>query len=88
LGLLIDALLDVLLRQLSNSNLHDIANMSYRVELLDRHADHIRWAIVASGSIDLAHAAFNPAVLEWPNERFMLRQGIMLMHEHPKRQRE
>ncbi len=29
---------DVLLRELANPNLHDIANMSFRVELWDRHA--------------------------------------------------
>jgi len=74
---------DELLRQLANPNLHDIANMSYRVELWDRHADHIRWTVAASGSIVLAHAAFDAAVAEWPHERFTLRQGIMLMREHP-----
>jgi hypothetical protein len=74
---------DELLRQLSNPNLHDIANMSYRVELWDRHAEHIRWTVAASGSVVLAHAAFDAAVAEWPHERFTLRQGIMLMREHP-----
>ena len=53
---------DELLRQLANPNLHDIANMSYRVEVWERHADHIRWTVAASGSIVLAHAAFDAAV--------------------------
>jgi hypothetical protein len=33
---------DALLRELANPNLHDIANMAYRVELWDRHAKRIR----------------------------------------------
>lgn len=73
------------MRELSNPNLHDIANMSYRVELWERHADHIRWTIAASGSIGLAHAAFDAAVKELPNERFTLRQEIMTMREYPER---
>jgi hypothetical protein len=59
---------DKLLRELSNPNLHDIANMSYRVELWERQADHIRWTLTASGSIVLAHAAFEAATKEWPHE--------------------
>jgi hypothetical protein len=35
---------DGLLRELANPNLHDIANMSFRVELWDRHAQHVRGA--------------------------------------------
>jgi hypothetical protein len=78
---------DELLRQLANPNLHDIANMSYRVELWDKYADHIRWTVAASGSIVLARAAFDAAIKEWPDERFTLRQGIMLMREYPERAR-
>jgi hypothetical protein len=36
---------DALLRELVNPNLHDIANMSFRVELWDLHARHARWMI-------------------------------------------
>jgi hypothetical protein len=36
---------DALLRELVNPNLHDIANMSFRVELWDLHARHTRWMI-------------------------------------------
>ena len=79
--------MDELLRQLANPNLHDIANMSFRVELWDRHADHVRWVVAAAGSVVLAHAAFEAAIENWPHERFTLRQGIMLIREHPERQR-
>jgi hypothetical protein len=78
---------DELLRQLSNPNLHDIANMSFRVELWDRHANHIRWTVAAAGSVGVAHAAFEQAVKDWPEEHFTLRQGIMLIREYPDRRR-
>jgi hypothetical protein len=42
---------DKLLREISNPNLHDIANMSYRVELWDKYALHIRWTVAAVGHI-------------------------------------
>jgi hypothetical protein len=57
--------------------------MSFRVELWDRHADRIRWTVAAAGSVVLAHAAFEAAVQNWPQERFTLRQGVMLIREHP-----
>jgi len=78
---------DDLLRQLSNPNLHDIANLSYRVELWDRHGNHIRWMVAAAGSVSVAHAAFEQAVKDWPLEHFTLRQGIMLIREHPDKPR-
>jgi hypothetical protein len=56
---------DALLRELANPNLHDIANMSFRVELWDRHAKHIRWTIAAVGHVTIAQATFDAAVAEW-----------------------
>jgi hypothetical protein len=73
---------DALLRELENPNLHDIANMSYRVELWDRHAKHIRWTIAAVGHVTIAQATFEAAVREWPHEHFTLRHGIRLIREH------
>jgi hypothetical protein len=75
---------DALLRELGNPNLHDIANMSFRVELWDRHAKQICWTIAAAGNVFIAQAAFDAAVGEWPHERFTLRQGIRLIREHPR----
>jgi hypothetical protein len=40
---------DKLLREIENPNLHDIRNMSFRVEPWDQHALHIRWVIAACG---------------------------------------
>ena len=73
--------------QTPNPNLHDIANMSFRVELWDRHANHVRWVVAAAGSVTVAHAAFEACVQDWPHEHFTLRQGIMLIREHPKQPR-
>jgi hypothetical protein len=64
---------DELLRELANPNLHEIANMSFRVELWDRHAQHVRWMIAAAGTITIAQAAFDAAIASWPGERFTLR---------------
>ena len=77
---------DKLLR-LENPNLHDIDNMSFRVELWDEHALHIRWVIAAAGSVFLARAAFEEAVKHWPDQKLTLRQGIMLINEHPSPER-
>jgi hypothetical protein len=74
---------DKVLRELANPNLHDIANMSFHVELWDRHALHIRWLVAAAGNFALAQAAFDAAAREWPDQRFTLRQGIRVIREHP-----
>jgi hypothetical protein len=74
---------DKLLRELADPNLHDIANMCFRVELWDQQALHIRWVIAASGSVFVARAAFDEAVKQYPDERLTLRHGILLMQEHP-----
>jgi hypothetical protein len=73
---------DKLLRELENPNLHDIANMSFRVELWDKYALHIRWTVAAVGHIYIAQAAFDEAVKEWPDQRLMLRHGIGVIQEH------
>jgi hypothetical protein len=78
---------DKLLREIENPNLHDIRNMNFRVELWDQHALHIRWVIAAAGSVFLAHAAFEEAVKQWPDQKLTLRNGMLLMREHPKGQR-
>jgi hypothetical protein len=74
---------DGLLRELANPNLHDIANMSFRVELWDRHAQHVRGGIAAAGTITITQTAFDAAIANWPGEHFTLRQETMLIREHP-----
>jgi hypothetical protein len=73
---------DELLRELANPNLHDIANMSFRVGLWDRPAQHVRWVVAAASTVSITHAAFDATITNWPQERFTLRQGIMLIREH------
>ena len=75
---------DKLLREIGHPNLHDIANLSYRVELWDQYARHIRWTVAAVGHIYLAQATFDEAVRCFPNERITLRHGIRVIQEHPR----
>jgi hypothetical protein len=44
--------------ELDNPNLHDVANMNFRVELWDQHARHIRWVVAAAGTVKIAHVVF------------------------------
>jgi hypothetical protein len=75
---------DELLRELANPNLHDIpTNLPFRVEMWDRHDKHIRWVVSASSSVAIAHAALDIAIANYPNERFTLRNGALLIREHP-----
>ena len=53
-----------LLRELANPNLHDIANMSFHVELWDRHADHLRWVVAAAGNMRTGGPAKTASALE------------------------
>jgi hypothetical protein len=71
-----------LMRELGNPNLHDIGHLPFRVELWDRYALHIRWTVAACGNVLIAHGAFDQAIKSWPDQRFTLRNGIMVIREH------
>ncbi len=74
---------DKLLRELANPNLHDIpTNLPFRVELWDRHDQHIRWVIAASSSVAIGHAALDTAIANYPDQRFTLRNGIQVIRQH------
>ncbi len=74
---------DELLRQLGNPNLHEIFPVNaFRVELWDRHAQHIRWVLAASVSVTIAHAALDTAICEYPGQRLTLRKGSMVIRDH------
>jgi hypothetical protein len=73
---------DRLLREIENPNLHDIANLNYRVELWDKYALHIRWTIAAVGHIYLARATYDEAVKQFPKERITLREGIRVLQDY------
>jgi hypothetical protein len=76
---------DELLRQLANPNLHDIPrNLPFRVEMWDQSDQHIRWVIAASASVAVGHAAMDAAIANYPEQRFTLRNGILMIRQHPR----
>ena len=71
------------LRELANPNLHDIPiRLPFRVELWDRHDQHIRWVIAAASSVAVGHAGLDAAIAPYPDQRFTLRNGIQVIREH------
>jgi hypothetical protein len=75
--------IDGLLRELANPNLHDIpTRLPFRVELWDRHEQHIRWVSAASASVAVGHAALDAAIAFYADQRFTLRNGIQVIREH------
>jgi hypothetical protein len=76
---------DELLRQLANPNLHDIPrNLPFRVEMWDQSEQHVRWVIAASASVAIGHAALDAAIANYPGQRFTLRNGIVVIRQHPR----
>jgi hypothetical protein len=76
---------DELLRQLANPNLHDIPrNLPFRVEMWDQGDQHVRWVIAASASVAVGHAAMDAAIASYPDQRFTLRNGILVIRQHPR----
>src|SRR6476659_9135450 len=74
---------DELLRQLANPNLHDIPhNLPFRVEMWDQSDQHIRWVIAASASVAIGHAAMDAAIANYPDQRFTLRNGLLVIRQH------
>jgi hypothetical protein len=75
--------IDKLLRQLANPNLHDIpTQMPFRVELWDRSDQQIRWVIAATSSVAIGHAALDAAIANYPDQRFTMRNGILVIRQH------
>jgi hypothetical protein len=57
--------------------------MPFRVEMWDQTDQHIRWVVAASTSVALAHAALDAAIASYPDQRFTLRNGILVIRQHP-----
>ncbi len=77
--------MDELLRQLANHDLHDIArNLPFRLEMWDRSNQHVRWMMAASASVAIGHAAMDAAIANYPDQRFTLRNGILVIRQHPR----
>jgi hypothetical protein len=76
---------DQLLRQLANPNLHDIPRkLPFRVEMWDQSDQHVRWVISASASVAIGHAALDVAIANYPDQRFKLRNGILVIRQYPR----
>lgn len=74
---------EALLRQLADPRLPDIpTNLPFRVEMWDRTDQHIRWVVSASSSVTMAHAAFDVAVANYPDQRFVLRNRTLVIRKH------
>jgi hypothetical protein len=74
---------DELLRELANPNLHEIpTRLPFRVEMWDRLDQHVRWVIAASSSVAVGHAALDAAIENYPDQRFTLRNGALVIREH------
>jgi predicted double-glycine peptidase len=72
-----------LLRELADPNLHDIpTHLPFRVEMWDRHDQHVRRVMAASFSVAIGHAALDAAINNYPGQRFTLRNGILVIREH------
>jgi hypothetical protein len=76
---------DAMLRELASPNLHDIpTGLPFRVELWDRNDQQIRWVIAATANVAVGHAALDAAIANYPDQRFTLRNGILVIRQHPR----
>jgi hypothetical protein len=55
-----------------------------RVEMWDRSDQHVRRVIVASASVAVGHAAMDATIANYPDWRFTLRNGILVIRQHPR----
>jgi hypothetical protein len=68
---------------LADPNLSDIpSNLPFRVEMWER--EHVRWVIAASTSVAIGHVALDVAIANYPGQRFMLRNGMLVIRQHPQ----
>jgi hypothetical protein len=63
-------------------------DLPFKVEMWDRHGQHIRWVVSANTNVTIARAAFEAAVANYPDQRFTLRQGMMVIRTYPPEERE
>jgi len=54
-------------------------NLPFRVEMWNRHNQHIRWVMAASSSVAIGDAALDTTIATYPTERFTLRKGILVI---------
>ena len=72
---------DELLRKLADPNMQDVPlNLPFRVEMWDRK--NIQMVVSASSTVSIAHGAFDAATRIYPDRRWTLRNGILVIREH------
>jgi hypothetical protein len=49
-----------------------------QVEMWDGSDQHVRWVIAASASLAIGHAAMDAAIASYPEQKFTLRNGILV----------
>jgi hypothetical protein len=50
----------------------------------DHSEQHIRWVIATSASVAVGHAALDAAIANYPDQRFTLRNGILVIRQYPR----
>jgi hypothetical protein len=71
---------DKLLRELANPSPTTCRSASRCGTATEQH---IRWTIAASSSVAIGHAALDTAIATYPDQRFALRKGILVIRQHP-----
>jgi hypothetical protein len=56
----------------------------FGVEMWDQSDQHIRWVIAASASVAIGQAAMDAAIANYPDQRFTLRKGLLVIRQHPR----
>ena len=59
-------------------------NLPFRVEMWDQSDQHIRWVIAASASVAVGHTAMDAVIANYPDQWFTLRNGILVIRQHPR----
>jgi outer membrane scaffolding protein for murein synthesis (MipA/OmpV family) len=50
--------------------------------VINSYGQYVRWVVSASSTVALAHAVFDAATAKYPDQRFKLRNGILVIREH------
>jgi hypothetical protein len=56
--------------------------MPFRVEMWDSDDQHIRWVAATCDTVSVAHGAFDAAIKTYPNYRWKLRNGMLVLRKH------
>jgi hypothetical protein len=75
--------LDALCRQMASPNLHDMqVDLPFSIEMWDQGDQRRRWTIALCSTVSVAHGAFDVAVTIYPQHRWVLRNGMLVIRKH------